>query len=227
MVTKAERKSILAAVEELAKGAPDAKPKQLIELACKQLKLDFDQVLPAGKERKSLYATVQNELTRRKIEKSSGEIESNDQEKDGSEHNQALGKLTQETKEDVLKAVDDKVAGLAKSMDERVGKLQATLEQAITRPPDGANSSAVGMAAAGTMHIDMPSNPMTVQISPMTQVYYAIARQKLQDEHPDSEPAPLGDFINSCVKYWFEAHGFRISIFDFNRRDVEFGSGPG
>ncbi len=122
--------------------------------------------------------------------------------------------------------VDAKLAVVKEEITKSVGtqlqKIQLTVDQALTKPPNGEAGSVVSNE---TVVVDMPGNNINVAISPMTQVYYAVAKQKLQELYPDHEVGSLSEFINDCVRDWFEGHGFHIGIVDSSSRRLEFRSG--
>lgn len=141
-------------------------------------------------------------------------------------HNQALGNLLEQTKKEMSGTVDAKLAVVKEEITKSVGtqlqKIQLTVDQALTKPPNGEAGSIVSNE---TVVVDMPGNNINVAISPMTQVYYAVAKQKLQELYPDHEVGSLSEFINDCVRDWFEGHGFHIGIVDSSSRRLEFRSG--
>ncbi|MGP8056809.1 MAG: hypothetical protein ACLP9K_04315 [Nitrososphaerales archaeon] len=124
-----------------------------------------------------------------------------------------------QTKDDVDAKIAAVKAEITKTVEAALGKFQATLEQVLTRPPGAETGTPT---AESVQLVDMPGNNMTVAISPMTQVYYAVATQKVKEMYPNHETGSLAEFINDCVRFWFEAHGFTIGIFDSNRKRLEF-----
>jgi hypothetical protein len=130
------------------------------------------------------------------------------------EHNQALGNLVEQAKSEMRAEVDSKFAEIrsafATELAEQMSRLETKLEQVIGEQPNGGGDGVLRATMSG-MNLQIPGNPVTVEVLPTTQMYYSIIQQ-VASQHGEKPPT-FSEFINTTVAEWFERRGYRIGLY--------------